>query len=100
MTSYRQLAIVESKPGVIDFKVFNPQPTLYRLDISRDGDKNVWHLSKYPFESLGLNGLPSTLVTNAGIEDLLDVLPKGWTVPEFFTAAVFFQAGKETRQNS
>lgn len=99
MTIYRQLAIVESKPGVIDFKVFNLQPTLYRLEISRDGDKNVWHLSKYPFPSLGLNGVPSTLATNAGIEDLLDILPRGWTVSEFFIATVFFQAGKEVGQN-
>lgn len=46
MTPYRQLAILEANSGVIDFKVFNPQPVLYRLGISRDGDKNVWHLSK------------------------------------------------------
>ena len=99
MTIYRGLTILEASSSVIDFKVFNPQPVLYRLDISHDGDKNVWHLSKYPFPSLGLNGVPSTLATNAGIEDLLDILPRGWTVSEFFIATVFFQAGKEVGQN-
>lgn len=99
MTPYRKLAIIEAKPGLFSFKVFvsREQCALYRLEILRDGEKRIWRIYKYPFVSLGLNQPAHLIKDNASKNDLLKVLPKGWTVPEFFTAAVFYRFGKELK---
>lgn len=102
MIPYRKLAIIEAEPGLVCFKTFisKNQRALYRLEILRKGDARVWNLYKYPFPSLGLNGTPSLITANAAKQDLLDVLPDKWTIPEFFAAMVFFQIGKKAAQNS
>lgn len=102
MIPYRKLAIIEAKPGLVSFKVFvtREQCALYRLEILRDGEKRIWRIYKYPFASLGLNQSAPLIKDNASKKDLLEILPEGWTVPEFFCAMAMFQQGKELGQNS
>lgn len=88
--------------GHAHFIVYREDKTrpVYLLEFLQTG----WKLTRFSFPNRGLTArylaTGEVLSNHATKEEVLEILPEGWTWSEFLIAVAMFEQGKERGQNS
>lgn len=105
MIPYRKLEFLDAslfgQMGHAHFIVYREDKTrpVYLLEFLETGWKVTW----FSFPNRGLSkrylATGEVLMTHATKEEMLDLLPAGWTWEEFLVAMAMFEQGKQIGQN-